>query len=207
MNLLRLDHLALAAESLDQGRAHVEDALGVTLASRGEHPQMGTHNHLLSLGAQVYFEVIAINPDAPAPTRPRWFNLDNFEGQPRLTNWILATDDLEAALSALPDGFGIPIALQRGDFRWSMAVPDDGILPWGGWAPALIQWHGDLHPAPLLPDQEIRLGGVVLHHPDAAEMAAILAPLLPRDTVLFQEAETPGLSASFDTPQGRRSLS
>ena len=206
MNLLRLDHLALAAETLDAGRAHVEDALGVELATRGEHPQMATHNHLLSLGPEEYFEVISVNPDAPAPDRPRWFNLDNFDGPPRLTNWILATDDLEAAVAALPEGFGRPIALQRGDFRWSMAVPDNGILPWGGWGPALIQWHGDKHPAPLLPDQSIRLGAFVLHHPDAAEMAQTLAPLLPRDTVLFEQAETPSLSASFDTPQGRRSL-
>ncbi|TDT77172.1 glyoxalase-like protein [Litoreibacter halocynthiae] len=206
MNLLRLDHLALAAETLDAGRTHVEEAFGVDLATRGEHPQMGTHNHLLSLGPEIYFEAIAINPDAEAPNRPRWFNLDNFRGPPRLTNWILATDDLDAALAALPDGFGRPISLQRGDFRWSMAVPDDGILPWSGWGPALIQWHGDLHPAPLLPDQGIRLGGVVLHHPQAAEMAETLAPLLPRDTLLFQEAETPSFSASFDTPQGRRVL-
>jgi len=206
MNLLRLDHLALAAETLDAGRAHVEDALGVELATRGEHPQMATHNHLLSLGPEEYFEVISVNPDAPAPDRPRWFNLDNFDGPPRLTNWILATDDLEAAVAALPEGFGRPIALQRGDFRWSMAVPDNGILPWGGWGPALIQWHGDKHPAPLLPDQGIRLGAFVLHHPDATEIALTLAPLLPRDTVLFEQAETPSLSASFDTPQGRRSL-
>ncbi|RLJ59093.1 glyoxalase-like protein [Litoreibacter meonggei] len=206
MNLLRLDHLALAAETLDAARAHVESALGVQLATRGEHPQMGTHNHLMSLGPDIYFEAIAINPDATAPNRPRWFNLDHFDGPPRLTNWILATDDLEAALAELPNGFGTPISLQRGDFRWSMAVPDDGILPWGGWGPALIQWHGDLHPAPLLPEQGIRLGTFVLHHPQATEIAATLAPLLPRDTVLFAEAETPGLSANFDTPHGRRVL-
>ncbi|SFR43353.1 VOC family protein [Litoreibacter janthinus] len=206
MNLLRLDHLALSAETLDAGRAHVEHALGVELTTRGEHPQMGTHNRLLSLGPDVYFEVISINPDAPAPDRPRWFNIDSFSGPPRLTNWILATDDLNAALEALPSGFGVPMSLQRGDFRWSMAIPDTGILPWGGWAPALIQWHGEKHPAPKLPDQGVRLGSFVLHHPDAGELAATLAPLLPRDTVLFEEAGTPSISASFDTPQGRRTL-
>ncbi len=130
----------------------------------------------------------------------------NFKGLPRLTNWILATDDLEAALDSLPDGFGTPVALERGDFRWSMAIPDDGILPWGGWGPALIQWHGTKHPAPLLPDQDIRLGSLVVHHSQAAEMAAIFAPLLPRDTVLFSEAKIPKLSATFNTPHGRRSL-
>ncbi|SDX36306.1 VOC family protein [Litoreibacter albidus] len=206
MTLLRLDHLALAAETLEAGRAHVEHALGVDLATRGEHPHMGTHNRLLSLGPEVYFEAIAINPAAPAPDHPRWFNLDNFEGPPKLSNWILATDDLEAALDILPAGFGKPVALERGDFKWSMAVPDDGILPWGGWGPALIQWHGAKHPAPLLPDQHIRLGSLVLRHPQATDIAQTLAPLLPRDTVLFEDSELPSLSATFDTPHGRRSL-
>lgn len=206
MNLLRLDHLALAAKTLEAGAALVEDVLGVELATRGEHPQMGTHNKLLSLGPEVYFEVIAINPDAPAPDRPRWFNLDNFTGPPRLTNWILATDDLDAALAALPSGFGEPVDLQRGDFRWTMAIPDDGVLPWDGWAPALIQWHGPMHPAASLADQGVRLGSLVLQHPQAEEMAAALAPLLPRDTLLFETSATPSLSASFDTPQGRRVL-
>jgi hypothetical protein len=207
MTRLRLDHLALSAETLEAGRSHVEDTLGVELDTRGEHPHMATHNRLLSVGPDKYFEVIAINPNAPAPDRPRWFNIDNFAGPPRLTNWILATDDLEATLKALPNGFGRPVALERGDFRWSMAIPDDGILPWGGWGPALIQWHGDLHPAPLLPEQNIRMNAPVLRHPLAVDIAAIFAPLLPQDTMLFQEADQPSLSASFDTPLGQRQLS
>lgn len=209
MTHLRLDHLALAAETLDAGRAHVEDVLGVKLPTRGEHPQMATHNHLLSLGPQVYFEVIATNPNATPPNRPRWFDLDNFKGPARLTNWILATDDLEATLALLPDrfgGFGKPIALQRGDFRWSMAVPDDGVLPWGGWGPALIQWHGGLHPAPLLPDQNTRLRSVILRHPEAEDIAQTFAPLLPRDTIMFEVNATASLTASFDTTQGPREL-
>lgn len=206
MSLFTLDHLALTAETLDAGSTHVEQALGVTLPTRGEHPDMGTHNRLLSLGPQEYFEVIAINPDAPGPNRPRWFNIDNFIGPPRLTNWILATNDMEAALAELPSGFGSPIQLQRGDFRWRMAVPDDGILPWDGWAPALIQWDGDLHPAPGLPDQKIRLQSVRLRHPEAQAMAELLAPLLPRDTVLFEPGEDTALIAEFDTPTGPRTL-
>ncbi|MEP3347898.1 MAG: VOC family protein [Litoreibacter sp.] len=207
MTLLKLDHLALTSETLEAGRAHVEDALGAPLTPRGEHPLMATHNHLLSLGDEEYFEVIAVDPNGVAPNRPRWFNIDNFSGLPRLTNWIVSTQNIEAALDALPDGFGTPIAFKRGEFEWSMAVPDDGILPWGGWGPALIQWHSEMHPAPMLPDQNVRLSTVLLRHPQAVEIAAAIAPLLPRDTILFEEANTPSLSASFDTPLGPRSLS
>lgn len=47
---------------------------------------MGTHNLMLRLGDSSYLEIIAINPAAPAPGRPRWFALDRLagDGSPRL---------------------------------------------------------------------------------------------------------------------------
>lgn len=207
MTLLKLDHLAVSAASLGEGTAHVEATLGATLAPGGEHPDMGTHNRLLSLGPDVYFEVIAIDPDAKDPGRPRWFNIDKFTGPPRLTLFILQTTDMAAALDILPDGFGTPLSLQRGDFRWKMAVPDSGILPWGGWAPAIIEWQDGMHPAAHLPDENIRLETLTLQHPNAEEIAATFAPLMPPDTALFQPADTPNLTATFRTPTGQVTLS
>jgi hypothetical protein len=64
--MLSFDHLAIGAETLDEGVEAVEAALGVPLAPGGGHPAMGTHNRLLSLGPGEYLEVIAIDPDAPA---------------------------------------------------------------------------------------------------------------------------------------------
>ena len=60
--MLTLDHLAVAAVTLLDGVAAVEEALGVSLAGGGEHPLMGTHNRLIGLD-DVYLEVISINPD------------------------------------------------------------------------------------------------------------------------------------------------
>jgi hypothetical protein len=40
---------------------------------------MGTHNRLLKLGEGFYLELIAIDPQAPPPGRPRWFGLDRLE--------------------------------------------------------------------------------------------------------------------------------
>ncbi|MFT7058852.1 MAG: hypothetical protein ACJASV_001357, partial [Pseudorhodobacter sp.] len=77
--MLRLDHIAVAANTLAEGTAWVEAQLGVTLAPGGQHPLMATHNRLLGL-ADDYLEVITINPDAPAPPHPRWFDLDRFSG-------------------------------------------------------------------------------------------------------------------------------
>lgn len=74
--MLALDHITVSARSLAEGVAAVELALGVRAPVGGTHPSMGTHNHLLRLGPSLFLEIIAINPEAPAPARPRWFGLD-----------------------------------------------------------------------------------------------------------------------------------
>jgi len=196
--MLRLDHLAISAERLEDGVALVERRLGVPMAGGGQHPAMGTHNRLLSLG-DLYLEVIAVDPAATPPGRPRWFDLDRFSGPPRLTTWIVATDDMEAALATGPQGWGAALDLARGDYRWQMAVPGDGRLPFDGACPALIRWQGALHPAPALPDHGLRLSRLVVSHPQAAVLQAALALADPR--VTFTPGP-PGLSAVIDTPQG-----
>ena len=206
MTLLALDHLAVACETLEDGAAFVRQALGVDLPNAGAHPAMGTHNRLLSLGPDIYLEVIAIDPSAKGPDRPRWFDIDNFKGAPRLSNWIVRTDDMARALSEAPAGMGAPMAFTRGEYRWDMAVPDDGLLPFDGWAPAIITWHGNAHPAPHLPDQGVRLSSLRLFHPQAEQMAESFAPHLPRDTILFEQSERSRMVAVFDTPNGAREL-
>lgn len=201
MGVLQLDHIAVACTDLARDAAGVAKTLGTALDIEGTHPDMGTHNRLTGMGP-LYFELIAIDPAAKGPGRPRWFNIDNFSGPPRLTNWILRTNNLEAALNALPAGFGTPLSLQRGALKWRMAVPETGILPWGGWAPAIIEWQGDAHPTQTLPDSGLRLARLTLHHPDAAEMAQTLGPLMAPDTAQFMPAETPKLVAVLHGQNG-----
>ncbi|MDO9640083.1 MAG: VOC family protein [Pseudotabrizicola sp.] len=200
--MLRFDHLAVSCTALDEGAAWAEDALGLPLVAGGQHPHMGTHNRLLRLG-DAYLEVIAIDPAAPAPGWPRWFGLDGFAGVPRLTNWVVACDDLDAALAQAPDGAGVAVDLARGDLRWRMGVPGDGQLPFGGAFPALIQWQGP-HPAPRLPDSGARLARLVITHPDAAGLRVALAGLA--DPRVVVEAGPLALRAEIDTPHGRRVL-
>jgi hypothetical protein len=165
---------------------------------------MGTHNRLLGLG-DVYLEVIAINPDVAPPAHPRWFDLDRFRGAPRLTNWICRTGDLAAAVDAFPIGVGVPVALSRGDLSWSMAVPEDGILPFDGAFPALIKWNGDAHPAGRLPDVGCRLVLLEVGHPQAAELTQALGALAdPRIRIVTAAAKT--FRAEISTPQGLRVL-
>ena len=79
-----LDHLVVAARTLDEGSAWLFERLGVRPVEGGKHAFMGTHNRLLKIGPREYLEVIAIDPNAPPPARPRWFALDAPEMQERL---------------------------------------------------------------------------------------------------------------------------
>jgi hypothetical protein len=200
---LELDHFAVAAETLEAGVAHVEAALGVPLQPGGRHALMGTHNQLLGLGPGVYLEVIAVDPAAPRPPHPRWFDLDRFSGNPRPTNWIVRTDDLAGAVAALPPGMGRPTDLERGDLRWRMAIPETGVLPFDDACPALIEWHGTLHPADRLEDRGCRLVALEISHPEAGALAAAL-PIA--DARLTFAVGRRALRAVLDTPNGRRVL-
>ncbi len=199
----RLDHLAVTAPTLAEGAAAVQAALGLPLGPVGHHPAMGTHNRLIGCG-DLYLEVIAPDPQAPHPGRPRWFRLDERRGI-GLTNWVAATDDLDAALAQAPAGAGVPMALTRGPYAWQIAVPDDGRLPFDDSFPALIQWRGQAHPAAALPDHGLRLTRLTLRHPRAEDLRAWLAPRLP-DPRVHVEPGPAGMEALFDTPAGPRRL-
>ena len=199
---IAFDHLAIAATDLAAGVAEIEAALGVPLAPGGRHATMGTHNRLLSLGPGEYLEVIAPDPDAPAPGRPRWFALDAFSGPPAPRAWILRCDDMTAALAAAPEGTGRPTDFARDDLRWQMAVPDDGWLPFGGLFPALIQWQAGRHPAGRLPDRGVRLTGLTLIHPDAEALRDALSALFTDPRLRVEAAEEPAMRLALDTPRG-----
>lgn len=203
--MLFFDHLAVSAQTLEEGVATIEAALGLPLAGGGQHPHMATHNRLIGLG-DLYLEVIAIDPDAAKPAWPRWFDLDCFSGRPRLTNWVARCDNLVAEIALSPAGIGAPVALSRGDFRWEMAVPADGRLPFDGGFPALIQWHGTAHPAARLPDANLRLTRFEIAHPDAAALSEALHDRLTDPRVIITQGPTVAMRASFATPHGRRHI-
>jgi len=201
---MELDHLAVTGETLEAAAGHVEAALGAVMAPGGQHARYGTHNRLLGLGAGLYLEAIAVEPAAPAPLDARWFGLDDVAGPPRLSAWICRVRDLEAALAAAPEGAGRIVALERGDLRWRMAVPQSGHLPFDGVFPALIEWEGAAHPSARLPEAGCRLGVLEVSHPRAGALRAALAGLSdPRVRIV---EGVPGLRAVIDTPGGERGL-
>ncbi|NVO54519.1 VOC family protein [Rhodobacteraceae bacterium B1Z28] len=199
---MELDHIAIAGASLEEATAHVEDALGVRLQAGGQHETFGTYNRLLGLEDGLYLEAIAIDPEAPNPGRPRWFDLDNFSGPPRLTNWICSVADLGVTLQSWSAEAGQIVDLARGELRWRMAVPETGQLPYDNLFPALIQWQGDLHPAEMLNPSGCRLQRLSVSHPMADDLARVLGPM---KRVEFHTGPI-ALQAEFDTPSGPRVL-
>lgn len=207
----RIDHLVITSPSLEAGSQWIFERLGVRPAPGGEHPRMGTHNHLLRLGDTVYLEVIAIQPGAPAPQRPRWFDLDRLpaDAPPRLACWVARTEDLPAALAAAGEDLGPAEPMSRGDLRWQISIPRDGVPALGGLAPSLIQWQAPTHPAQGLPDAGCRLEALTLVHPDPQRIETLLHRLQlaePGVQVAVREGASPGLQAQVRTPAGLQTL-
>ncbi len=201
MLTLRLDHLAVLGETLEEACEHIESSLQQPLHPGGQHAHFGTHNRLLGLAGELYLEAIAIDPGVPKPAYPRWFGLDTFRGAARLDKWILRTTDIDAAIDAFPMA-GRRVDLSRGDLRWSMAVPEDGLLPFDGCFPALIQWHSDVPPGKLLVNPGTRLDRLLVTHPRAQALSDLLAGALQDAPVRFEPGPDPALAARIDLPEG-----
>lgn len=207
---LALDHLVVAARTLEEGAQWMEARLGVAPRPGGRHAAMGTHNLLLSLGPQAYLEIIAIDPHAPAPARPRWFSLDEpamrarVASAPGLAHWVARTDDLDAARAALGERVGEILEMSRGEHRWRIGVPPDGSLPEAGAFPTLIQWQGDRHPAMSLPDEGCRIDWMAVRSPRAEAIRTDLAAhgLEGGEWLRFGSDTGTGLSAVLHGPRG-----
>ena len=207
---LALDHLVVAARTLDEGAGWLEARTGVPAVAGGKHALMGTHNRLMALGRGAYLEIIAVDPEAPAPARPRWFGLDapemrrRLDAGPALIHWVARTEDIDAARRAAPDLVGEILGLSRGDYRWRIGVPADGSLPARGAFPTLIQWEGGRHPAGALPDSGCRLQRLTIRAPEADAIEGRLRCLGLEENapVRFVAGEASGLSAELRSPRG-----
>ena len=213
--LLAFDHVAVACRTLAEGIAHVRTALGIYMPPGGAHPLMGTHNRLASLGPTEFLEVIAVDPDALPPERPRWFGLDGFDHTPRLGTWMLATPDIEASMedlarrlrnAGLDDvDLGRAIPITRGNLTWRMAIPDDGSVPLDGAFPTLIEWPGD-HPASRMGAVGCHLEGLTVEHPEGERISSVLAPVFADPRVKVRAGPAKAIGMEIATPDGTRTL-
>ena len=203
-----LDHLIVGAATLADGIEYVARLTGVTPRPGGKHVAMGTHNALLRLSPTTYIEVIAIDPAAPPPSRPRWFALDDVrmratlaEG-PRLVHFAARTRAIDALLRVARIDPGPVQPMTRGALHWRITIPDDGHLPGDGLVPTLIEWPDAAHPAAQMPDARLSLAALAGEHPDPAPIRAALAALGLGDTLKVTYGRHPRLAAMIRTPRG-----
>ena len=217
----RVDHLVVAAASLEQGAAWCEATLGVAPGPGGEHPLMGTHNRLLRIATvdypRAYFEIIAVQPGRMPQRAHRWFDLDDEtvrdtlqRSGPRLLHFVANVPDVRRAHAALKDldiDRGEAIAASRmtprGLLEWRITVREDGRRLFDGVLPTLIEW-GATHPAPGLPESGITLQSLSATHPQAATLRAAWEALDLQGVALKEGPAN--LCATLDTPRGRVKL-
>jgi hypothetical protein len=218
----RIDHLVIAARTLDEGVRWCEATLGVVPGPGGAHPLMGTHNRLLSIATEAfpraYLEIIAIDP-AKRPTREpglhRWFDLDDAALQaglarhgPRLIHFVARVSDAAAALHALAAG---PVPIDRGvlveasresaagRLDWKISVRDDGQRLFYGALPTVIEW-GPVHPTDTLPASGVALGALHARHARPAVLREAFDAIGLAGVPV--RAGPPDLVAVLQTPRG-----
>ena len=215
-----LDHLVVAADTLEQGVAWCEATLGVTPGPGGRHALFGTHNRLLKIATPMfehaYLEIIAIDPQAPTPARARWFGLDDpglrerlRAAGPQLVHAVARSSQLGLQrLGLIQAGLhpGDPVQAGRdtpqGPLSWEILVRQDGTLACGGALPTLIQWQGR-HPAQGMPDSGVTLQALTLRGVPGG--AATVLGLLGVD--VREAVDGPALQARLATPRGEVTLS
>ena len=215
----QLDHLVIAASTLEEGADFIAAKLGVEMTGGGAHPLMRTHNRLLNLWGGAYLEVIAIDPNAePIDTpRPRLFALDDpaqrkrLEAGPQLVHWVAGVKRPKALTrwqAQYPERIPAVVAMTRGGNAWGLTVSGDGAFPaWqgagDGLLPSLIQWDTPLHPSESLPETGIALKSLTGFHPRAHLISEQLAWLGVSHLMQVEVTTgTPVLVAEFELADG-----
>lgn len=181
--MLYLDHLTLVAPTLTEGVQHVKDCLGIEVPFGTKHYYMGTHNHRLQLGDNVYLEIVALDPDGTNPKRARWFGLDNqakvredWEQKQRLRGWVAATTSIDKVVSTRPE-FGEVVSLPFNEPEFAFTIPVEGSLPMDGVLPSLIDHKDNPTEMSEIPDLGAQLISFTMRHPDPEKIESIYKEL------------------------------
>ncbi len=216
--MLQLDHITVIAPTLAEGVAHVRTCLDLDVPFGRQHPDMATHNHLLRLsgaesGESIYLEIIAVNTEAPRPTRARWFGLDDqaqvradWERGRRLRGWVARTHELDAVLARHGHLLGRKVDFTSANGSFCFAIPEDGSLPLDGAAPSVIDRHGKPPSVATMADAGARLQSLILEHPEPARIEALYRDLGVAQPPTVTRGEQLRYRARIDTPGGLKEL-
>jgi hypothetical protein len=205
---LPVDHLVYATRDLDRGMEEIERLTGIAPTLGGRHPGRGTRNALVSLGADVYLEIIAPDPDQPPPPGGRWVGVDRVNTS-RLTTWAAKSHDLEELRRRAAEQ-GVQLGeIQSGSrqrahgvmLAWRLTDPEPLVAE--GVVPFYIDWGSSPHPARSAAQGASLVSFHVEHH-DATGVQRMLRAL--RLDVAVVPANRAALVAVIDSPRGRVEL-
>ena len=208
MHNAAVDHILYACAELERGMDEIEALLGTRPVVGGRHPGFGTHNALLSLGTDVYLEVIARDPGLPAPDHGVLVDLPN-DADSRLMTWVLRVADIEGAARSASEaevnlGDVQPCQRETPDgetIRWKLTDPYANRM--GGALPFLIDWGETPHPGSVAPLGG-RLSRLAIEHPDAGTLRDRLTVL--GSAVEVGHGPSARIEATIETVTGPRTL-
>lgn len=200
----RLDHLLIGTRDLAGGVAWIAERLGVKPVFGGRHPHGGTANYLLSLGPDIYLEVIGPDPEADPGSEPPPFGIETLL-EPRIVTWAAKGSGIESLVAAA-SADGVPLGQARAGSRtrpdgaeltWELSDPAP--FPCDGLVPFFIDWGDTPHPSTSAPE-----GGELIslraEHPEPGEARRMLAALDLDLTI--EDGPTPALVARIRTASG-----
>lgn len=216
----QIDHLVVAASTLDEGVAWCEQTLGITPGPGGEHLLMGTHNRLFKIAStqyqRAYFEIIAIDKGAAYNRKKgekRWFDLDSEALQlklkqsgPHLVHFVASTARAAPAVHALA-AWGLDRGelleasrmTPHGMLSWKITVRPDGQRLMNGTLPTLIEW-GAVHPSTSMAASGITLQSLTASQPDTRALSTAYEAMGLQGVAVGQGL--PNLTATLQTPRG-----
>lgn len=97
--MMQLDHIILGVPDLETARVDFQKASGVLPDLGGNHPSLGTHNALVSLGSS-YFEFLSVDPTVNSVENSVTRELKGLL-RPKLLGWAIQTDDFTKLRSSL----------------------------------------------------------------------------------------------------------
>lgn len=142
-----IDHIVLAATSLDKAKSQWHARTGLRAVNGGRHPGVGTQNALCGLAEGTYVELLAVDPTQPDHRQP------NLPAELSPFHWAVAVDDL-TALEEILDRRGVS---HTGAINMSRETTTGETLRWrllfalrdsaGGGMPFFIDWLNSEHPS------------------------------------------------------------
>ncbi|MEM7373680.1 MAG: VOC family protein [Bacteroidota bacterium] len=202
-NHMQIDHLILAINDLEVGIEKCERLTGIRAVYGGEHPNSFTHNAIVSLGHQMYLEILA--PKHGLDSIPEFFKNIN-ELKP--IGFAISVEDIKRLEESI-------LALQfdtKGVEDWARKKADGEELTWEllqiqgpdlDINPFFISWSRNTKHPSLQQNPQIALKELSLNTPFKNEIMEILSANKAKISLMnMKEDQAVGLRFTIQSPQG-----